>query len=79
MLQGQGDPVYGGTPHFDHPPFRFTAAYLRGRATMVKLARYFGLSRGAIYRIAKAWIAGGEEAVERLRWGRGGSHKNLFL
>ena len=79
MLSGEADPGQGTIIVPPHPPFRYVAAQLRARATVAKVAAHFGKSRGAIYRIAKAWVAGGEDAVERLRWGRGRPHKNLFL
>ena len=50
-----------------------------GRATVTKTARLLGTSRGAIYKVAKAYTEGGEEAVKRLRWGGGRPIKNIFL
>ena len=40
------------------------------RTTVTATAKIFGISRAAVYKIAKAFMGGGEAAVERLNWNR---------
>ena len=49
------------------------------RATYAKTAKLLGLTTRAVRRITKAYEKGGQEEVDKLRWGPGRPVKNLFL
>ena len=49
------------------------------RTTVTATAKIFGISRAAVYKIAKAFLRGGEAAVEELNWNRGRPIKILFF
>ena len=42
-------------------------------------AKLFGISVNAVRRIAKAYLEGGEAAVQRLPWGKGRPTKTHFF
>ena len=60
-------------------PFGTRALKRRQRASVAETARILGIPASAVNKIAKAFVAGGQAAVDRLRWGSGRPVKNLFF
>ena len=46
---------------------------------MTAVAKRLGVSTVTVYRVSKAFLLGGEEAVQRLSWARGRPSKCMFL
>ena len=49
------------------------------RTTVTATAKILGISRAAVYKIARAYLKGGEAAVEALNFGRARAIKNAFF
>ena len=59
--------------------YQKVASSIKRKTTVTSTAKLLGTTKNAIYRVAKAYLKGGEKEVERLRWGSGRPSKCMFL